>query len=169
MMLPALIIDHVGLCYFFDLSRAFEVSVKIQLIDKTELSTILPLLHEHNPEIPMETLRDRLDVMIELGYECAGIYDGEELIGICGIWTLCKYYVGKHLEPDNVYIRPEYRSNGVGRQLCEWLKKLAEARGCEAIELNCYLSNGPGRAFWEQNGYHEIGRHYQMKVSEAGA
>ncbi|EQD69526.1 GCN5-related N-acetyltransferase, partial [mine drainage metagenome] len=41
------------------------------------------------------------------GYQCAGLYDDGRLIGICGLWILTKYYVGKHIEPDNVVIQED--------------------------------------------------------------
>ena len=103
-------------------------------------------------------------MMLANGYECAGIYADGALIGICGIWTLVKYYVGKHLEPDNVYLKPDYQGEGIGQQLQVWLENLARSRGCRALELNCYLSNEPGQRFWESVGYTKLGVHYQKKV-----
>ena len=68
-----------------------------------------------------EVLKSRLDEMVERGYECVGVYDGDKLIGISGLWILVKYYIGRHIEPDNVVILPEYRGKGVGEQMMEWI------------------------------------------------
>jgi len=103
--------------------------------------------------IEKKVLENRLSQMLELGYECVGIYDRGVLVGICGLWTLVKYYVGKHLEPDNVFIKPKYRNKGLGEQLQVWLEQLAISRGCEAIELNCYVVNEAGCQFWASVGY----------------
>ena len=73
-------------------------------------------------------------------------------------------YIGKHIEPDNVYIKANYRDLGVGRKLDSWLKDLAMSRGCIAIELNCYIKNKKGNDFWEANDYKAIGVHYQNKL-----
>lgn len=140
------------------------MKVEFNLIEREKLSVILPLLAELDASIPFEVLESRLTQMIDAGYECVGIYYNENLIGICGIWTLVKYYVGKHLEPDNVYIKPEFRNKGVGKELNIWLKSLAISRGCEAIELNCYIKNEKGRHFWLANEYQEIGIHYQKRL-----
>lgn len=140
------------------------MKVEFNLIEREKLSVILPLLAELDTSIPFEVLESRFMQMIAAGYECVGIYCNENLIGICGIWTLVKYYVGKHLEPDNVYIKPEFRNKGIGKALNIWLKALAISRGCEAIELNCYIKNEKGRNFWLANEYQAIGIHYQKRL-----
>ncbi|KAF3978564.1 MAG: GNAT family N-acetyltransferase [Methylococcales symbiont of Iophon sp. n. MRB-2018] len=137
---------------------------KFKLIDKTGIEVILPFLKKLDSSIPDIVLKTRLSEMVENGYECVGIYKGDELIGICGIWTLVKYYIGKHIEPDNVYIQPKHRNLGIGSQLNTWLKNFALSRGCEAVELNCYIKNEEGMRFWEANEYLPIGMHYQKKL-----
>jgi len=140
------------------------MEIKFKLIEKSNIEVILPLLHELDPSISEIVLKARLSEMVEKEYECVGIYSENELIGICGIWTLVKYYVGRHIEPDNVYIKVGYRGLGIGNKLDAWLKNFALSRGCEAIELNCYIKNEKGRYFWEANGYMPIGMHYQKKL-----
>lgn len=137
---------------------------KFKLIEKNNIEIILPLLEELDPSISKVVLKVRLSEMVAIGYECIGIYCKDELIGICGIWTLVKYYVGKHIEPDNVYIKTKYRGLGIGRKLDSWLKAFALSRGCQAIELNCYIKNEKGRGYWELNDYTPIGIHYQKKL-----
>ena len=70
-------------------------------------------LHKLAPPAPAEVLKTRLSAMVKNGYECAGIYKELELIGICGIWTLVKYYIGKHIEHGNVYIQPARRNRAI--------------------------------------------------------
>ncbi len=139
------------------------MTIEFKLIENSQMACIVPLLMELDASIPRETIEARLPMMLERGYECVGIYDGESLIGICGIWTLVKYYVGKHLEPDNVFLRPAYQGKGIGQALQSWLEELAQSRGCEAMELNCYLENRVGRLFWESVGYTQLGIHYRKR------
>ncbi|MCK5829598.1 MAG: GNAT family N-acetyltransferase [Methylococcales bacterium] len=135
-----------------------------KLIDKANIEIILPLLHQLDSSIPKFALETRLSEMVENGYVCLGIYLEDELIGICGIWKLIKYYVGRHLELDNVYIKEEYRYVGFGKQLDTWLKNYAISCGYDAIELNCYIHNEQGNKYWIANGYNPIGIHYQKKL-----
>jgi GNAT superfamily N-acetyltransferase len=91
--------------------------IEIKLIANDQIFSIIPLLQTLNPAISEPILQERLIEMVDQGYQCAGVDYNEHLIGICGLWIMTKYYVGKHIEPDNVLILEEYRSNGLGKQL----------------------------------------------------
>ena len=110
-------------------------------------------------------LKERLGEMLGQNYRCIGIYDNEKLIGICGIWILTKYYVGKYIEPDNVVILPEYQGQNIGKQLMQWIYDYAQKINCVASELNCYVGNKKAQSFWEKEGYEVIGLHYQKKFN----
>lgn len=137
---------------------------QIRLIPKEELHIIIPFLRILNDAIPEDTLQERLADMMQRNYECAGVYDEDRLIGICGMWILNKYYVGKHIEPDNVMILPEYRNKGVGEQMMAWVDEYGRSQGCIAAELNCYVVNDKGIRFWLNQGYKIIGFHCQKKL-----
>jgi len=138
--------------------------VDIRLIPSEEIKTIIPLLHVLNSAISDEVLDARLQEMVVQGYRCVGIFDGERLIGCAGLWMLVKYYVGRHLEVDNVIILPEYRGQGIGKRLMQWIYDYARENDCEASELNCYVGNAEGQKFWMNEGYRVIGFHYQKKL-----
>ncbi len=137
---------------------------EIKLIPQDNLIAIMPLIKRLNPTVPEATLTTRLDEMRSQGYQCAGLYLDDKLIGICGLWMMTKFYVGKHIEPDNVYILPEYRQQGYGKQLLAWVYAYGKSQGCIASELNCYISNEIGNTFWEQEGFAKIGYHYQKPI-----
>ncbi len=136
----------------------------IQLIPKEKLEIILPFLQKINPEVSLETLSKRLKEMILARYECVGVYDQGNLIGISGMWFLTKYYIGKHVEPDNVFILPQYQGKGIGKLLMNWIFEYAKSKDCNASELNCYINNKEGQKFWENQGYERIAYHYQKKL-----
>ena len=135
-----------------------------RLIPQKDISSIIPLLRILNDAISEETLHERLHEMVAQGYECVGAYDEGRLIGISGLWTLTKYYVGRHIEPDNVVILPEYRGKAVGEKLMEWIYAYGRSKGCVASELNCYVTNSGGQKFWANEGYRVIGFHYQKTL-----
>ncbi len=136
----------------------------IKLIPKEEIKSIIPLLQKLNPKITLAVLQNRLQEMLVNGYECVGIYDKEMLMGISGMWFLTKYYIGKHVEPDNVYILPEYQGKGIGKLLMDWIFEYAQSKGCVASELNCYIGNKEGQRFWENQGYKLIAYHFQKEL-----
>ncbi len=137
---------------------------RYNLIAKQDMLTIIPLLQVLNDKIGEEILKERVSEMVAKGYECVGVYDGEKLIGICGLWILVKYYVGRHIEPDNVMLLPEYRGQGIGEKMMEWVYEYGRSKGCIASELNCYTSNTGGQKFWTNEDYKIVGFHYQRKI-----
>jgi GNAT superfamily N-acetyltransferase len=135
---------------------------QIRFIPKENMNEILPLVQMlNNYKIPFETLKKRLQDMLMDGYQCLGAYDKEELIGICGVWVLNKLYIGRHLEPDNVFVLPEYRSSGVGKLMLDQVLNYGLEIGCNTTEINCYINNEKGIQFWNNQGYKAIGYHMQ--------
>ncbi len=135
----------------------------IQWIAEDNLSSIIPLLQTINEGVGEEVLEERLALMKAANYRCAGVYDGDQLIGICGVWVLYKHYVGKHIELDNVVLLPSHRNKGLGESLMDWLEAWAKEQGCAASELNCYVHNSAGIKFWLNQGYKILGFHCQKK------
>ncbi|MDC6364616.1 MULTISPECIES: GNAT family N-acetyltransferase [Flavobacteriaceae] len=135
----------------------------IRFLKQEEKDSIVPFLKKLDPTITEETLQERLTMMFQNGYQCVGVFDGNKLIGISGLWVLTKYYIGKHVEPDNVYISNAYQGQGIGNLMMEWIFNYAKSIGCNGTELNCYVDNKAGRRFWEKQGYKLVGYHYQKK------
>lgn len=134
------------------------------LIPEEQIHSIIPLLQILNPKIEESVLQTRLDEMLQQNYKCLGVFDGERLIGISGLWIVTKLYVGKHIEPDNVVIHPDYRNQGIGEQMMQWIYDYGRQNGCVASELNCYVSNEKGHKFWFNEGYKILGFHFQKKL-----
>ncbi|MEO9893301.1 GNAT family N-acetyltransferase [Aurantibacter sp.] len=140
---------------------------KVALIPYEKMEVILPLVSAlNNDNIEYAVLQKRLKSMLVMGsYECIGVFDNGELIAICGIWILNKLYSGKHIEPDNVFVKAEYRNKGVGQLMMDWLFAFAKQIGCIGLEVNCYVANLRGKQFWERQGFEPIGHHLIMKLA----
>lgn len=138
--------------------------ISFKLIRKEEINSIIPFLHILNNKIDEGTLKNRLEEMIQQGYECVGAYDEDKLIGISGLWIFTRYYVGKFIEPDDVVMMPEYRNSGIGQMLINWIYEYGKSKGCIASELNCYITNAAGQRFWMNQGYKIIGFHFQRSL-----
>lgn len=49
------------------------------LIPKEDIYSIIPLLRIANSKLSEETLQQRLDEMVQQGYECVGVFDKDKL------------------------------------------------------------------------------------------
>ena len=138
--------------------------ITIELIDNKKINSIIPLLKILNTSISEKTLEERLSDMIKEGYQCVGAFDNDKLIGICGLWILTKYYVGKHIEPDNMIILPEYQNQKIGSKMMQWIYSYAKDNDCVASELNCYIDNKAAHKFWEKESYKVLALHFQKNL-----
>jgi len=133
----------------------------IKFIANEEMFIIIPFLRMLDKDISIELLKERISIMLTYDYQCAGIYVGDKLIGISGVWILFKYYIGKHLEVDNVMIHPDYKGKGIGTLLINWVNDYGKSVGCVATELNCYIENDGGNNFWKAFGCDKLGYHFR--------
>jgi GNAT superfamily N-acetyltransferase len=139
--------------------------ISFKLLTEANKMDIIPFLKLLNDTIAGDVLEARLTEMFAQGYKCVGIFDADTMIGLSGLWIITKYYVGRHIEPDNVIIHPDYRGIGVGELLMQWIYEYAVAQGCIASELNCYTTNHAAQKFWANQGYKILGFHYQKKIT----
>lgn len=139
-------------------------TISLRLLEKAEIPAVIPLLQQLDASIPAATLSARVEAMRENNYHCLGAFFNDELIGCSGFWILHKYYVGKHLEPDNVIVLPEHQNRGLGHHMMDWLEQHAREMGCRALELNCYVGNPDGLRFWRSRGYRTLGEHMRKDL-----
>jgi len=130
-------------------------NIEIRFIEPTNIQSIIPLLSILNKEVQKDVLIKRVEEMSHQHYKCLGIFDNENLIGICGLWYLTRHYCGKTIEPDHVIIDESYHGKGIGHLLFEWIFRHAKEIGYEATELNTYVNNPRSHKFYYN--FHCIG------------
>ncbi len=141
------------------------MSFQFKIIDKQDINAVIPLVQKLNGNKDTDAvLKQRFSEMITQNYECAGIFDDEKLIGVCGLWFCTRHYSGKSVEPDHVFIDDAYRGKGLGKQFFEWIYNYVKLKGYESIELNTYVSNHPSHKFYYNEGFTILGYHFFKKL-----
>ena len=138
----------------------------VDLLATADLPRILPAVAYLNPGVPEALLAERLETMTGQGYRCAAALEGDEIVGVCGIWVTTRLYCGLQIEADNVVVLPEARSRGVGRALMAWVYRYARSIGCETVELNAYLANLRAHEFYRADGFDVLGYHFPKKLAD---
>ena len=77
--------------------------------------------------------------------------EDEELLG-----GVTASYVWNHLQVHFLWVDPEQRAEGIGKQLMEQIESLAEEKSCSKILLDTFSFQAPG--FYEKLGFEEYGR-----------
>ena len=144
------------------------MEIKIEIINKEDILSIIPLLSVINTKTPENILIKRVLEMASLPhYECAGLYINDKLCGITGLWYTTRHYIGKSVEPDHVIIDAGLRGQNLGTQFFNWIDNYVQSKGCEAIELNTFVSNSKSHKFYYNLGYNILGFHF-LKVLRKG-
>lgn len=92
------------------------------MISKDDFDLVVPLVYELNQgNVPMDVLKLRFDEMKHQNYKCAGVFIDRALVGVSGLWFCTRHYTGKSVELDHVYIKPEFRGKGLGKQFMDWI------------------------------------------------
>ena len=122
------------------------------------------LLQQLNPISTPEYLNIALDDMIDKGYRMVTVQEGDNCLGLSGIWVATKLYSGKYLEMDNVVVSAEHRSRGIGQLLTDYVTELAKQEGCVMLMLDAYLENEKAHLFYERQGFTKRGYHFLKKL-----
>jgi GNAT superfamily N-acetyltransferase len=129
-----------------------------------EMFSLFLLLTQLNPKLIRADYKKMLRDMLKHGYRMAGVFDRKKCIGLSGFWIATKIYSGKYVELDNVVIDKNYRSQGVGKLLCDWIIKEAKKKGCVTAMLDAYTENKSGHKFYLREGYTLRGYHFIKKI-----
>jgi len=141
------------------------MAIVFKTIDKEFIDSIIPLVQKlNNNQVSNDVLRQRFVEMFSQNYECAGLFNNDVLIGVCGLWFCTRHYSGKSVEVDHVFIDENYRGQRLGGQFFEWIYNYAKNKGYEAVELNAYVSNHGSHKFYLNEGFQILGYHFLKKI-----
>ncbi|UJH91088.1 GNAT family N-acetyltransferase [Antarcticibacterium sp. 1MA-6-2] len=132
---------------------------------KKDLEIVLPFVHqlgEH--QTPLDLLRKRFAEMFDQNYECYGVYNAGEIIGVFGMWFMTRHYAGKSCEVDHVFIDPMYQNKKIGTRIFSFIFDYAAEKDCETIELNSYVHNFRSHKFYMNHDFVIKGYHFLKKL-----
>ncbi len=137
-----------------------------KIIEKQLITKVVPLVEKLNEyRISYEELETRFLQMIQQNYECAVILnEGDDIIGVCGIWYCTRHYAGKSAEVDHVYIAEDYQGKGLGKIFFRWIYDHVSSKGYETVELNTYVTNTASHKFYMNEGFKILGYHFLKKL-----
>ena len=136
-----------------------------EIAGKEQMLKQYALLIQLNKNLNYQAVDYMLDDMLAHDYHMAGVFQGEDCIGLSGYWISTKLYCGRYLEMDNVVIDENYRSKGIGKLLCDYLEQKAIESRCGMIMLDAYLENEAAHRFYEREGFTKRGYHFLKTIA----
>jgi GNAT superfamily N-acetyltransferase len=120
------------------------------------------------PNMTTERYEGFLSDMIPKNYKQVAVFDSETCVGLTGFWFGTKLWTGKYLEIDNFIVHPEYRKNGIGKLLTQFIDEKAKELNCTCIVLDAFTGNFEAHKFYYNQGYVPRGFHFIKTIDENG-
>ena len=69
---------------------------------------------------------------------------------------------------EGIYVKPQYRKQGIAKMLVQYAKEWSADRGCTMLASDCELVNKESRLFHNKVGFHEanINVHFAMHITK---
>ena len=127
--------------------------------------TVMQFLY---PQLEINKYKDYLKEMLPHNYIQIAVFENENCIAITGCWSATKLWTGKYLEIDNFIVHPNFRAQGVGKMMTDYVEQKAIETNCTAIVLDAFTQNFKAHRFYYNQGYSPKGFHFLKILNEAG-
>lgn len=127
--------------------------VAVRALDSSHKAAILPLLAQLHTTLSRQALSERFDEMARGGYEFAGAFRDECLVGVGVFCFRLTLHLGRHVDLESLVVAESNRSRGVGRRLLRWIHRHAAAQGCAVARLDTFVTNTRAQKFYLAHGY----------------
>lgn len=120
------------------------------------------------PNMTIERYEGFLSDMIPKNYKQVAVFNEDKCIGLTGFWFGTKLWTGKYLEIDNFIVHPDYRKNGIGKLLTDFIDEKAKELNCTCVVLDAFTGNFVAHKFYYNQGYVPRGFHFIKTIDENG-
>lgn len=120
------------------------------------------------PNMTKERYESFLSDMIPKNYKQVAVFNEDKCIGLTGFWFGTKLWTGKYLEIDNFIVHPDYRKNGIGKLLTNFIDERAKELNCTCVVLDAFTGNFEAHKFYYNQGYVPRGFHFIKTIDENG-
>jgi GNAT superfamily N-acetyltransferase len=120
------------------------------------------------PTISEAKYKAYLELMLPHNYSQVAVFEGDECLGLTGLWYGVKLWSGKYIEIDNFIVHPNHRSKGIGKMLTDFVNQKATDLECTMIVLDAYTQNFTAHRFYYNQGYAPRGFHFTKILNEDG-
>lgn len=114
-----------------------------------DCTTLMTRIYSQNSAV----LYKRLVKMVNTGYRLIAAYEGDtsctKPVGLILLYFSDRMHCGKTLVVDSLVV--EKSNNGIGKFLMKEIEDIADSEKCNAIQLDCSVSNTTAQKFYHNS------------------
>jgi GNAT superfamily N-acetyltransferase len=143
--------------------------MKLQVLTTVdEILSQIEMIKFLYPNMTKERYESFLSDMVPKDYKQVAVFNEDKCIGLTGFWFGTKLWTGKYLEIDNFIVHPDYRKNGIGKLLTNFIDEKAKELKCTCVVLDAFTINFDAHRFYYNQGYVPRGFHFIKTIDENG-
>lgn len=143
--------------------------MKLQVLTTVdEILSQIEMIKFLYPNMTQERYKSFLIDMIPKEYKQVAVFNEDKCVGLTGFWFGTKLWTGKYLEIDNFIVHPDYRKNGIGKLLTDFIDEKAKELNCTCVVLDAFTGNFVAHKFYYNQGYVPRGFHFIKTIDENG-
>ncbi|MCP5361247.1 MAG: GNAT family N-acetyltransferase [Hyphomicrobiales bacterium] len=97
--------------------------------------------------------------MMAVNYRMIAVLDDGNYVGICGFRVGRRFYCGRYIHIDNMYVEETHRSGGIGKLIIQWVREEGQRLECDTMLADTYIDNTHAQRFFEREGFYKRGYH----------
>ncbi|MGM0840327.1 MAG: GNAT family N-acetyltransferase [Bacillota bacterium] len=125
------------------------VTIK-ELQTRSEMIQAYPVMNELRTDLSEKTYLALVEDMRKEGYRLFALYEENEIVSLTGIGERVNFYNKHHMYIYDLITYSNHRSKGYGKQLLEFVHRLAEEIGLEYVAVESGLGRREAHRFYEE-------------------
>ncbi len=133
---------------------------------KNMMMEAFPLIHQMYKKMDYKAFEGALDEMIlNNNYKMVAGFHDEKMIAISGYWIARMLYCGRYLQASNLVVDENFRGNGVGKKILNYLESKARKLGCDKMVLDSYSENKKSHSLYFGEDFYIRGFHFMKDLT----
>lgn len=125
------------------------------------------VLVQLRPQVARGGFVARVREMQSEGYRLAYLEAEGRVVAVAGYRTLTNFFMGRHLYVEDLVTDDEFRGQGYGQTMLDWLRAQAAADGCAFLDLDSGTQRGRAHKFYFAQGCNIVAYHFGLPLGDS--
>jgi GNAT superfamily N-acetyltransferase len=130
-----------------------------------EIADCFQVMKQLRPELTEKFFVPLVRELMQEGYQVAFLQDENKVVCVAGFKISNSLSIGKNLYIDDLSTLNSSQSKGYGRQMMNWLRKLAKKEDCNYLHLDSNVTRYRAHKFYLSQDMYIASYHFAEKTN----